>query len=267
MNVLIPPAQLFRLHTKRTRRVQVAAIAALIVCASASKAQVPASAPSLITAATTPVQSPASAVSATSAVKRPVPPKPSPGLTLSTPFAGLEWSTLTPAQQLALRPLNGDWKDLSDAQKRKWISLSANYVQMTASDQAKLHERMAVWAALSPKQREQARLNFAETQKINPQEKSEKWQAYQALSSEDKQNLAKSMRPKPPSTALAAKPVASDKMNRVSVTPVSVPITTPPTPKLLPASAPALPSSQPLTPAQSPTSAPEPAAIHDTAKP
>lgn len=264
MNVLIPPVQLSRLHTKRTHRVELAAIAALIVCASASKAQVPASAPSPVTATAALAQSP---VSAASAVKRPVSPKPMPGLTLSTPFAGLEWSTLTPAQQLALKPLSGNWKDLSDAQKRKWISLSANYIQMTASDQAKLHERMALWAALSPKHREQARLNFAETQKINPQEKSEKWQAYQALSPEDKQNLAKSMRPKPPSTALAAKPVASDKMNRVSVNPVSVPIAMPPTPKLLPTSAPALPSSQPLTPAPSPTSAPEPAAIHDAAKP
>lgn len=133
-------------------------------------------------------------------------------------FSSLSWNSLTPTQHHALKPLTSSWADLSDAQKRKWITLSANYPQMSVIEQTKLHERMAQWAALTPRQREQARLNFAETKQITPQQKNEKWQAYQALSAEEKQKLAKSAQPKPPRTALAAQPVASDKINRMPMT-------------------------------------------------
>jgi hypothetical protein len=132
-------------------------------------------------------------------------------------FSSLDWNSLTAAQHNALKPLSTSWTNLSDGQKRKWITLSANYPQMSADEQTKLHGRMAQWAALSPLQREQARLNFAETKQITPQQKTEKWQAYQALSPEEKQKLAKSAQPKPPRTALAAQPAASDKISRMPV--------------------------------------------------
>ena len=134
---------------------------------------------------------------------------------LPASFQSLDWHSLTPAQHNALKPLAASWATLSDLQKRKWITLSSNYPLMPATEQAKLHERMVQWAALTPRQREQARLNFAETKQIPPQQKSEKWQAYQALSAEEKQKLARSAQPKPPRTALAAQPVASDKISRM----------------------------------------------------
>jgi hypothetical protein len=130
----------------------------------------------------------------------------------------IQWSTLSPAQQVALRPLQSDWNSLSDPQKRKWLSLSANYPRMTADEQAKLHSRMAQWAALSPRQREQARLNYAEVQKFSPLQKSEKWVAYQALDATDKQKLAATAQPKPPRTALAVQPVSPEKINRLPLT-------------------------------------------------
>ena len=153
-----------------------------------------------------PVSAPASAPA------RPDSPKPP---TLPSPFTTLEWRALTPAQQLSLKPLAGSWASLSDGQKRKWISLSANFAQMNSDEQGRLHTRMVQWAALSNKQREQARLNFAETKSIAPGQKNEHWQAYQALSNEEKQQLAKSAPPKPPRTALAAQPAASGKLSQV----------------------------------------------------
>lgn len=132
-------------------------------------------------------------------------------------FSSLDWNSLTVAQKTALSPLTANWANLSDAQKRKWISLSTNFPQMSALEQAKLHARMAQWAALSAKQREQARLNFAELKKVAPEQKTEKWEAYQALSVKEKQELAKSAQPKPPRTALAASPAASDKLNRLPI--------------------------------------------------
>lgn len=136
-------------------------------------------------------------------------------LALPTGFNSPTWVSLTVAQQSALKPLAASWANLSDGQKRKWISLSANFPQLSAAEQSKLHERMAQWAALSPRQREQARLNFADAKQVTPQQKSEQWQAYQALSPEEKQKLAKAAQPKPPRTAIAAQPVASDKINRL----------------------------------------------------
>jgi hypothetical protein len=211
-------------------------------------------------------QTQASAAAATSSTPKPTknPPQ-AQNLTMPTAFSGLDWKTLTPTQRLALKPLATSWQALSDPQKRKWVSLSANFERMTPGDQAKLHERMAQWAALSPKQREQARLNFAEAQKIAPLQKTEKWQAYQALSPEEKQALAQSVRPKPPRTALAAQPVAPGKINQLALKPGAGPVTIPT------ASAPAPPTSKaPMpapTPVQNPPSAPESAAIHESAKP
>jgi hypothetical protein len=71
---------------------------------------------------------------------------------------------------------------------------------------------MSEWAALSPQQRAQARLNFGETQQLSTEEKKAKWEAYQALSPEEKRKLAESASRKPPTTAAAVKPVAPQKL-------------------------------------------------------
>ena len=49
---------------------------------------------------------------------------------------------------------------------------------------------MAAWASLSPQQRAQARLNFNETKTLDADAKKSQWEAYQALSPEDKKKLA-----------------------------------------------------------------------------
>lgn len=150
----------------------------------------------------------------------------------SVPFSSLAWNTLSPVQQAALKPLANTWENLSDQQKRKWISVCSNYPRMTADEQTKLHTRMKQWAALSPRQREQARLNFAEVQKTIPpsQVKNEQWQAYQSLSPEEQKKLAKSAQSKPPRTALAAQPAPPNKLHQL-------PLVTNPKQPDLPASA------------------------------
>ena len=124
------------------------------------------------------------------------------------------WSELNPAQQQALAPLSAKWDTVSEAQKRKWLALSQNYPKMSAAEQAKLHSRMTEWAALSPQQRTQARLNFGETQQISADDKRAKWEAYQALPPEEKRKLAAGVA-KPPATAAAVKPVAPEKLATV----------------------------------------------------
>jgi hypothetical protein len=130
----------------------------------------------------------------------------------------IAWGSLSAQQKLALQPLQSNWNSLSDQQKRKWISISANYPRMAVGEQTKLHERMAQWAALSPRQRELARLNYGEVQKISPQQKNEKWEAYQALTPTAKQKLAASAQPTPPRTALAVQPVPPGKIHQLPLT-------------------------------------------------
>lgn len=123
-----------------------------------------------------------------------------------------EWDGLTPAQKHALAPLQAGWSSIDEAQKRKWLSLSRNFAGLSPSEQAKLHSRMHEWVALSPTQRVQARLNFAETKKVPVDNRLAKWEAYQALSPEEKRKLAATAVPRPPGAAPATKPVPPQKL-------------------------------------------------------
>lgn len=130
--------------------------------------------------------------------------------------SGPSWSELTPVQQQALAPLVSSWNtDMSEAQKHKWLEISRNYSALSPEGQATLKSRMNDWASLSPQQRAQARLNFGKTKELSrqltPEEKKAKWEAYQALSPEEKQKLA-AKSPKPTGAATAIKPVAPQKL-------------------------------------------------------
>ena len=135
-----------------------------------------------------------------------------------TPESKPTWQELTAAQQASLKPLAANWSGIGEGQKRKWLALSKNYPSLPAPEQAKLQSRMTEWATLSQQQRTQARLNFAETKTLSPGEKTANWQAYQALSPEDRQKLAATAAPKPPGAAAAVKPVAPQKLAAVPVT-------------------------------------------------
>lgn len=131
--------------------------------------------------------------------------------------SGPSWAGLTPLQQQALAPLASSWNaSMSEAQKRKWLEISRNYSALSPEDQATLNSRMNDWVSLSPQQRAQARLNFGKTKELSrqltPEEKKAKWEAYQALSPEEKQKLAAKASPKPTGAATAIKPVAPQKL-------------------------------------------------------
>ena len=134
------------------------------------------------------------------------------------PEASPTWAELTPLQQQSLGPLAGTWRTLGEAHKRKWLALSENYPTMQPAEQALLHSRMTEWAALSPQQRTLARLNFAEAQHVSPSDKRAKWEAYQALSPEEKRKLAAgaaaTAKPPPP-TAIAVHPVPQQKLAHI----------------------------------------------------
>lgn len=125
------------------------------------------------------------------------------------------WGELTALQKQALAPLSSTWSSLSEAHKRKWVAVSGNFPTMPPGEQARLHTRMAEWAALSPQQRAQARLNFAETQRLPDDDRKAKWEAYQALPEAEKRKLAAGATPVAPPTAAAVQPVPPQKLARV----------------------------------------------------
>lgn len=126
-------------------------------------------------------------------------PAPTPSPTQPAAIAGAAsqvdtaplWSSLSQAQQTALRPLAPFWREITPNRKRKWLALSANFSKLSPSEQVVLHGRMTEWAMLSNTERNRARLNFAETRSLSSEEKKAQWEAYQALSPTQKQQLAR----------------------------------------------------------------------------
>lgn len=136
----------------------------------------------------------------------------------NTVHPGPQWQELSAAQRNILQPLAGTWNSLMPERKNKWLAMAQNYPGLAAAEQAKLQSRMVEWAALNPHERERARLNFAETKKRSPSDRAADWEAYQALSPEEKQKLAEKARPKPTGAAIAPKPVAPNTLTVVPLT-------------------------------------------------
>lgn len=128
------------------------------------------------------------------------------------------WASLNAEQHTALAPLAGPWEGLSEGQRRKWLAIASTYRHLKQPEQDKLHGRMAEWAALSPKDREVARLNFAQSKAIPKSDRTANWEAYQALSPGERKKLADVAKVKPVGAAVAVKPVAPEKLTAVPVT-------------------------------------------------
>ena len=102
------------------------------------------------------------------------------------------WRSLTPAQQLALQPLQGEWDQMDGARKQKWLQLANRFATMKPEEQQRVHERMREWVKLTPEQRELARETYTRTRKIAPEQKNATWESYQQLPEEQKKKLAAS---------------------------------------------------------------------------
>jgi hypothetical protein len=169
------------------------------------------------------------------------------------------WRALTPAQQLALQPLQGEWDQMDGLRKQKWLQLANRFTAMKPEEQQRVQERMREWAKLTPQQRELARETYARTRRIAPDQKTASWENYQQLTDDEKKELAASTAGRKrtsvvPSQASgkAVAPLgqgatscpAGTVKNSVSVTPPCVAI--PATPQQ---PTPGAPATQPATPA------------------
>jgi hypothetical protein len=176
------------------------------------------------------------------------------------------WRTLSPAQQLALQPLQGEWDQMDGVRKQKWLELANRFAAMKPEEQQRVHERMREWAKLTPAQRELARETYARARKIAPDQKTASWESYQQLTDEQKNNLAASVAGRKRTSVVPSQanakvvaplgqgatscPAGTIK-NAVSATPPCVPV--PGTPQQQPVPAvPVPPPAQPAQPANPP---------------
>lgn len=112
----------------------------------------------------------------------------------STPPAKAEkpptWASLTPSQRSALQPLQREWRNIGSDHKQKWLEIVAQFPIKSADERQRIQARMTEWAALTPEQRGNARLQFKQAQQLAPSDRQARWEAYQALPEAEKKELA-----------------------------------------------------------------------------
>ena len=109
-------------------------------------------------------------------------------------------------------PLKKMWPEINQAQKRKWLAVSRNYHDLPEQEQEKMHARMNEWVAMSPRERAHARLEYARAQTISVDERRNRWEAYQALSEEERKQLADQPLRKIKGAAIALRPAPTSKI-------------------------------------------------------
>lgn len=179
-------------------------------------------------------QSPEPVATKAAAPNPAVAPKVAPVPSAGTP----PWSALTASQKNSLAPLAKDWAGLDTAQRAKWLELAARFPTMSADEQQRVQQRMAEWSRLSPAERGRARLTFQEAKQLNAEEKQARWQAYQALPAQEREQLtARGQQVQRPQAPAPAKPtpldVAQPKQNTVVKPPAHVPLVRPVAPTVV----------------------------------
>ncbi len=118
-----------------------------------------------------------------------------PGLAAAqAPAAEPAWQALSPAQRAALAPLRGDWAQFDADRKKKWLEMAQKYESMSPLERQRMQARMTDWSNLTPEERSRARLQYQQARQMGSLDKSdkqEKWDAYQALPSDAKRDLAR----------------------------------------------------------------------------
>ncbi len=141
---------------------------------------------------------------------------------------GPTWEELSPNQRAVLQPLAEHWKDVHPLRRRKWMLLANESYRLSPAEQSRLQNSIIDWTVLSMQQRVQARLNFAHSKLLAPTDKTAQWQAYQALSPEEKQKFSAAAGPKANGAALVIKPTPPQKI--LLLPPETIRKSGPPTP-------------------------------------
>ena len=130
---------------------------------------------------------------------------------------GARWNQLNARDRAALAPLAERWGEISDTQRSKWLAIAKNFDQLPPAEQQVMQTRMKEWVALSPVQRNQARLNFNTLHGVSKDEKKSRWDEYQALSEEEKRKLSAGVLSPAKTAAPSPRPTASERLVQPTV--------------------------------------------------
>lgn len=102
------------------------------------------------------------------------------------------WSELRPRQQQILEPLSSEWDKMDDISRQEWLKIAGRFSKAPPQELQRIHVRMQEWLKLTPEQKRIVRENSVRAKKLDPAQKSAKWQQYQNLPEEQKRKLAAS---------------------------------------------------------------------------
>jgi len=183
----------------------------MLACASAAAQQVLQTEDVAATATTSSAAADTSA-SAPMAVSALTAPKPHGKSAAAISLVGSSnWASLNPSQRTVLSPLASDWDALETTSQRKWLEVAARFHTLSPEQQARIKERMSDWARMSPNERLQARAGFQASQQGRSADLQAKWEAYQALPAEQRQQLAEKGKHK--QAAAPTKPASAPSTN------------------------------------------------------
>jgi len=115
--------------------------------------------------------------------------------------SGVLWQDLPAGYRAVLKPLERDWRGIGAEQKQKWVELATRFPALSPEERGRVQARMTEWAQMSPRERGQARINFQEAKQVSPQDRQAQWEAYQALTPEQKREFAARATPVPKDSA------------------------------------------------------------------
>lgn len=106
------------------------------------------------------------------------------------------WASLNHAQRRALQPLAALWPTMEGSNRARWVNVANRFGSLSPTEQQRMQERMTQWSKLPPQQRGEARLRFQQSRQLSAEERQKKWASYQALSPEQRGDLAQQARRK-----------------------------------------------------------------------
>lgn len=136
---------------------------------------------------------------------------------------GLTWSQLPASEQQLLSPLQAQWDSMDQIRRQKWHEIAQRYPKLSVAQQERLRSRMVEWAALSPSERNQARLQFEESKLVPAEERRARWEAYRALPEEERKLLLDQAARRKSAVGTPQKPAAQASATQLGAQPLPPP--------------------------------------------
>lgn len=87
--------------------------------------------------------------------------------------ATMQWSSLSPAQQEALAPLEQQWATLPEVQQHRLLKTAKRYSHLKPVEKQRFRDRLTAWSKLTPEQRKAAREKYRAFKKVPPEKRDE----------------------------------------------------------------------------------------------